>query len=77
MDTFASRLESARKRIPLTQAELAERAGVTRVTIARLESNEKGTAPRPATLRAIAAALDVSATWLLYGEVEDYPKIAA
>jgi putative transcriptional regulator len=42
----------------LTQAQLAERAGVGRVTIARIEGG--GGDPRVATARRLAAALDAA-----------------
>jgi transcriptional regulator with XRE-family HTH domain len=49
-----------RKRRPrraLTQAELAERAGVTTATVARIERDE--IEPRMTTLRKLARALEV------------------
>src|SRR5712692_2884225 len=52
-----ARLRSVRQRKALTQQELAEKAGVNRVTIARLEGGVDE--PRPATLRKLAAALGV------------------
>jgi transcriptional regulator with XRE-family HTH domain len=42
---------------PLTQAELADRAGLTTAAVARIERDE--VEPRPSTLRKHAEALDV------------------
>ncbi|NCT99748.1 MAG: helix-turn-helix transcriptional regulator [Comamonadaceae bacterium] len=47
-------LEAARKASSLTQAELAERAGVNRMTVGRLEA---GLDPRLSTLQELARAL--------------------
>jgi len=52
-----SRLKLLRERKALTQAELAERAGISRITVARLEAGVDE--PRPATTRKLAAALGV------------------
>ena len=41
----------------LTQAELADRAGLTTAAVARIERDEAE--PRPSTLRKLAKALDV------------------
>jgi transcriptional regulator with XRE-family HTH domain len=41
----------------LTQAELAQRAGLTTAAVARIERDEAE--PRPSTLRKLAEALDV------------------
>ena len=48
-----SRIDNA-----LTQAELAEKAGLTTAAVARIERNEAE--PRPSTLRKLATALDVA-----------------
>ncbi len=52
------RLKSSRIDNALTQAELAEKAGLTTAAVARIERNEAE--PRPSTLRKLAAALDVA-----------------
>ena len=49
-----AQLESARRTAGLTQAELAERAGVNRMTVGRLEA---GLDPRLSTLDALARSL--------------------
>ncbi len=51
------RLRRVRQRVPLTQGELAERSGIHRVTIARLELG--GTA-QARTIRMLARALEVT-----------------
>ncbi len=51
------RLKKQRTLRALTQAELAERAGVTTATVARIERDE--IEPRMTTLRKLAQGLDV------------------
>lgn len=52
-----TRLKVIRERKALTQEELAQRAGVSRITVARLETGVDE--PRPSTTRKLAAALGV------------------
>lgn len=52
-----TRLKSLRQRKALTQQELADKAGVTRSTVARVEGGEKE--PFPTTIRKLADALGV------------------
>jgi transcriptional regulator with XRE-family HTH domain len=52
-----ARLRTVRLRKALTQQQLAERAGVNRVTIARLEGGKDQ--PFPTTVRKLADALGV------------------
>jgi transcriptional regulator with XRE-family HTH domain len=52
-----SRLKAWRERRALTQQELADKIGITRVALARIESGQAQ--PRPRTTRALAKALDV------------------
>jgi transcriptional regulator with XRE-family HTH domain len=54
---IGERLKRQRTRRALTQAELAERAGVTTATVARIERDE--IEPRMTTLRKLAEALEV------------------
>jgi transcriptional regulator with XRE-family HTH domain len=54
---IGERLRRQRTRRALTQAELAERAGVTTATVARIERDE--IEPRMTTLRKLAQALEV------------------
>ena len=54
---IGDRLKALRIEHALTQEELAEKAGVTRNTVARLERNESE--PYMPTVRKLAAALEV------------------
>lgn len=60
------RLREWRQRRLLTQEELAKKAGIGTVTVARIEG---GQGARISTLRKLAAALDITADQLL-GEDE-------
>jgi transcriptional regulator with XRE-family HTH domain len=51
-ETFGDWVKEARKRTTLTQKELGDRLGLSRVQMWRIESNEQGT--KPPTVRAIA-----------------------
>jgi transcriptional regulator with XRE-family HTH domain len=51
------RLKRLRTLNALTQAELAEKVGLTTAAVARIERNEAE--PRPLTLRKLARALDI------------------
>jgi transcriptional regulator with XRE-family HTH domain len=55
--TRLPRLKALRERRALSQAELAEKAGITRATLSRLEGGAER--PYPSTIRKIAAALGV------------------
>ena len=57
-----TRLRDLRLRAALTQAELAERAGVARTTVVRLEAGDPNVLPT--TLRRLARALRVKPTAL-------------
>ncbi len=61
--TLGERIRRKRKSAGLTQSELARRAKVGRVTLARLENG--GQTPRFATLKAIAQGLDEPVNALL------------
>ncbi len=77
METLGQRLEASRRRRVMTQAELAQAAGVALITVTRLE-NESGTGnPRPETVRRLARALDVDPAWLLFGDSALEGKAAA
>jgi transcriptional regulator with XRE-family HTH domain len=54
---IGERLKRQRMRRALTQAQLAERAGVATATVARIERDE--IEPRMTTLRKLAHALEV------------------
>lgn len=62
------RLRSARQKFGLTQAELAERIGITEKQVNRIELGHS--VPNSDTLALIADALNVSTDWLL-GRTDD------
>lgn len=64
-DMRLTRLREVRERAPLTQGELADKAGVRRQTVNSLEQGH--TEPHPRTIRALAKALGVEPA-ALYGE---------
>jgi len=59
-------LKELRTRAALTQAELAEKAGLTTAAVARIERDEAE--PRMTTIRKLAGALDVKPAGLVTGE---------
>jgi transcriptional regulator with XRE-family HTH domain len=61
----------------MTQAALAQAAGVSLITVTRLENAGEKANPRPDTVKKLAQALDVDPAWLLFGEVEWEGKAAA
>lgn len=75
MVSIGERLEETRKRRILTQAELADKAGVALITVTRLENSKSSVNPRADTVRRLANALDVDPAWLLFGN--EGPKAAA
>lgn len=66
-DTMGQRIEDVRRELGISQAELAERAGIALITVSRLE-NDAAKNPRIGTIQAIAAALGSSPGWLLFGD---------
>ena len=62
--TFGARLKRFRKVQRLTQADLARLAGISRVSLARIEAGTHS--PRLETLKALARALKVSPSQLLH-----------
>ncbi len=64
--TLGESLALARKAEGLTQGELAEEAGLSRATIANIESG--GADPKVSTIAELARALDMSPAWLLMSE---------
>ena len=67
---FGERLRQARLQRGLTQEELARRASVSIVTVAKLERSEHRR-PTVDTAVKLAKALGVDPAWLLFGEGED------
>lgn len=63
-----------RERRGYTQDELAERTGISRISIARYEAGRVD--PTAKALRRIADALDISADALLQGNVLDKPHVS-
>ncbi len=68
METLAQRLEGIRRRRMMTQAALAEAAGVSLITVTRLENPKDAANPRAETVKKLAAALEVDPAWLLFGD---------
>ena len=64
--TLSDRVRKAREHSGLKQAELAERVGMARTSLARIEQGK--TDPRRTTLIAIAFATGVDLGWLQNGE---------
>lgn len=71
--SLGNRLALARKAKGQTQAELAEKAGLSRATIAKIEAGDAD--PKLSTVSDLAKALDVSPMWLVMSE-EDMEVIA-
>ncbi len=67
-----TRLRELRDRASLSQEELAERAGVSRATIADLELGKRK--PQPKTRRKLAKALGVAPHELLNEEAQSSPR---
>ncbi len=64
MDTaIGERIQSARRQAVWGQAELARAAGIAVNTLWQIENGRRQ--PRPATIRKIAAALDIAPSTLL------------
>ena len=64
---LARRLKERRKKLGLSQAELAEKVDVSQPTIANWERG--GHVPRQEALNRIASVLDTDPSWLLAGEL--------
>ena len=57
-ERISANVRRLRRRAGLTQHELAEKAGISRATLARIEAEESD--PAASTLRKLAAALEVT-----------------
>ena len=64
-----ARLKRARERAALSQGELAKKAGVSRVTVARVEALLDE--PQPRTIRKLAQALGLGPAELMDRDDED------
>lgn len=67
MPNLHSRIKQHRKKLGLSQADMAERCGVSQPTIANWERG--GHIPRKDALEKIADCLNVDSVWLLSGEL--------
>ena len=65
---FAQRLRVLRKKVGLNQAELAERSGVSYITVRRWEAGDRS--PRMEEIKRLAEALNVTEAELLNGQSE-------
>ncbi|MBD2785407.1 helix-turn-helix transcriptional regulator [Xenorhabdus sp. DI] len=65
MKTMHERIKQARLAKKITQAELADKLGVTPQSVQQWEAS---TEPRKSRLTALASILDVDVSWLLFGE---------
>lgn len=63
-DSLGERLRACRRERGLTQEQLAERADTTQAVIQKIEN---GKSLRPRKIDKIAAALEVKAAWLMFG----------
>ena len=66
------RLRHVRERKALTQEELAQRAGITRTALSRIEAG--AVEPRPTTVRRLAEVLGVEPDALMAPEEEEEGK---
>lgn len=64
-NTISQRVKQRRNDIGLTQAEVAELAGITQQSYQQIEAGET---KRPRHLLEIAQALRCTANWLMFGE---------
>lgn len=73
VNTLAERLKSAREKLGLSQAQLAEMVGLSQQSVAKIEN---GDTLQPRKIKEIAKALQVSQKWLLLG-VEENGKLSS
>lgn len=73
LNEVGERIMRRRKKLGLTQEELAERSGLTTQFVSYAESGKR--AMRPENLMKIAAALGVSTDYLLTGDIIDKDKL--
>ena len=66
------RIREARRQAAITQAELAEKSGISEDSINKLEGGRHS--PRPTTLRKLAAALGVDVGELMPGPARPRPQ---
>lgn len=73
MQTLGERVRAARDRKLWTQRELSEATGIMEATISRIENGKYRRRPFRETLETLAEALDVSVSWLAFGERDGDP----
>lgn len=73
LNEVGQRIMERRKRMGMTQEELAERSGLTTQFVSYAESGKR--ASRPENLMKIAAVLGVSTDYLLTGDIIDKDKL--
>lgn len=66
METISQRLKQKRTELNLTQAQLADMAGMKQQSIQQIEAGET---KRPRFLLELATALKCDPSWLLYGNL--------
>ncbi|HED1241121.1 TPA: helix-turn-helix transcriptional regulator [Citrobacter freundii] len=71
METISQRIKQKREELNLSQAQLAERAGMKQQS---LQAIEAGTTKRPRFLFELASALQCDPKWLLYGEKPNHSQ---
>lgn len=64
--TTGERIKAARKQVGMTQAELAQKLGISYVGVSQWENDLRN--PKIETLQRIAAALGVDVNWLMNGQ---------
>ncbi len=78
MSTMSQRLRTARKRIKLTQKDVADHFGIARVSVTQWESDDGRSRPDSKKLSDLANLLKVSTDWILNGdanEIVDPPAV--
>lgn len=73
LSEVGQRIMERRKKLGLTQEELAERSGLTTQFVSYAESGKR--ASRPENLMRIAAVLGVSTDYLLTGDIIDKDRL--
>ena len=69
MSELGSRIKNRRKKLNLSQSDLADAVGISYAQIGRYET--KGVQPPAATLQKIADALQLSPDFLIYGNIDE------
>lgn len=70
--TLGQRIRQRRKQVGLSQSKLSKAAGVSDSSISLWESDT--TAPRGENLHKLAAVLQCSPTWILFGDEDKTPS---